>query len=118
MINKLPDNWTAYELSLPYFKQGDDLRHCLENAPKRDYPPERDAFTAHAEMLEATASDLRIFANICYSSPMFVDADTHSILVSGNRDLLKTIHLDTCSFSEVEYEDCDEESGELAIKAV
>lgn len=68
-----------YVLSLPVWKQGDDLAHHLR---KTETPAE--AFEALAQQYEAAAAECREVAAAAREVPeMQVQADTHSITIEA-----------------------------------
>jgi len=72
----------VYELSLPVFKQGDDLDHYLGKNP--DDPAK--AFLGLAEQYEDAAKICRRVAGVAMEAPkgsVTVNADSHLILVEG-----------------------------------
>ena len=65
-----------YDVSIGYFKQGDDLANCMEN--KTD----TNALIAHAKMLQNGALVLKELAGLAKASKLkILIADTHTILV-------------------------------------
>jgi len=73
----------VYDLSLPYFKQGDDL--C---GYKMHTENDADAFIAHAEMMESSAEILRKMASVAKENNLRIeDACTHCITVSCEEDV-------------------------------
>ena len=76
------------EIHLPYYKQGDDLGHFLENAG--GIP---EALEQHALMLEDAASILRKVKEILvpFAGAVEFQADTHMIWVSGSEDAIKAL---------------------------
>lgn len=77
---------TYVEVWLPYFKQGDDLAHCLDvtNTPT-------EAMNKHAEMLRVAAEVLENVGALIYGHEVKVDADTHLIGLSLSKDLSQTL---------------------------
>jgi hypothetical protein len=70
------------EVHLGYFKQGDDLAHCLKEAKT----PEA-AFKLHAEIMRSVAEHLDKVANMIAGHKVTVDADTHMIQVCCDKKL-------------------------------
>jgi hypothetical protein len=99
------------EIHLPYFKQGDDLGHCLDHCPSIEEALEQDAVN-----LEGAASILRQIKNMVKGHKVEMQADTHYISISGEDDLIDALikeelaYLDP--FEDEEDEDWEEEDGE------
>ena len=71
-----------YTIWLPYYKQGDDLAHCLkDNGPQQ-------ALREHAEVLMCAAKQLTDIADLVGDTEIELDADTHHIGISGPQELL------------------------------
>ena len=66
------------EIHLPYFKQGDDLKHCLENTDTIG-----DAFALHADMLAETSKALLQIKELTTGYDVEIQADGHMILITG-----------------------------------
>ena len=82
----------TFEFRLPYFKQGDDLQHCLQEC-KGDLAK---AFARHAEMLTAGAQMLTNLAAevqtlLASGAQIDVNADCHMIEVTGDAELLQPL---------------------------
>ena len=88
------------EIHLPYYKQGDDFKNCLEQC--RDDP--RKALKMHAEMLRGSADMLDEVAEIIQQDrpkavasklsgkyPVKMDGDTHVIWISGSPKIIKKL---------------------------
>jgi len=101
------------EIHLGYFKQGDDLCHCLEATSNNV-----DAFRMHAKMLYECAKHLDKIADVLNTHPkadMKIDAGTHFIGIDGDEKVLNILvekDLATVSEWEDEEEDEDEENDE------
>ena len=74
----------TYNFSLPYFKQGDDLAHFLEES--KGHVPE--ALLCQAEMLECAADLCRRLAQV---KDLTVNADCHMIQVDGPEETLEAL---------------------------
>lgn len=76
-----------YGLSLPYYKQGDDLGNFLE--VYRDDPhPSAPSLLGHAEMLEHAANSLRRLAALAADGMLTVEvADCHYIEVECDTEI-------------------------------
>lgn len=70
------------EVHLGYFKQGDDLAHCL----KETKTPEA-AFKQHAEIMRSVAKHLDKIADIIAGHKVTVEADTHMIGICCDKKL-------------------------------
>ena len=75
-----------YELWLPYFKQGDDLHSQWKPRDGKERTS-KEAFLAHASLLEAAASQLKKVAEHTGRGLRIIDADTHYIGVECPEDL-------------------------------
>ena len=97
------------ELHLPYFKQGDDMRSCVEQT-KNSY----QAFLAHAQNMESTMKILRDLAAKTEGVDLTIDACTHHISVEGPVELIDSLitqgllYPDPFEDEEEEWEDDDE----------
>jgi len=61
------------EVCLPYYKQGDDLAHCLEGATPYE------ALLKHADMMNDTKNILLQIAEVIKEDNIEIEADTHHI---------------------------------------
>ena len=68
----------TYEFQLPYFKQGDDLGHFL-----REGLSPTEALLANAENLRGAAAMCEELAKRLQGITVKIDADTHTIRVTG-----------------------------------
>lgn len=68
----------TYTLYLPYFKQGDDLAHYLENTKTVS-----EAFAAHADCMQDASRILERLAKVAKSIDMSIEGCTHSISITG-----------------------------------
>lgn len=73
------------EIHLPYFKQGDDLGSFLKECSPAE------AFLNHAAMLECAVEQLKSIAAMINNKEVEVDADTQSILISGDTALMNKL---------------------------
>jgi hypothetical protein len=74
-------------IDLPYYKQGDDLAHCIN---QNDGDVEK-GLLSHAEMLREAAQQLEDIASLVSkygSDRVEIEADTHCIMIDGPKDLL------------------------------
>lgn len=91
------------EIHLPYFKQGDDLNCCLDSEKTK-----REAFFAHAEMLNYAASQLKKIGELI-DETVEVDADTHHIGINCSDEIAeKLISLELAEVPEWLEEDDEE----------
>lgn len=109
----MPKKLTSVEVFLPYFKQGDDFAHCLEQCDGRI-----------TEALEMDAECLRSAADILLSiraeiqekgveKEIEVNADTHCIWIYGPEEFLQSlIDKELASRDPFEDEDLDDEEEE------
>jgi hypothetical protein len=102
----------SYELSLPVFKQGDDLHHQIDQAKGNL----REAFEAQAECYLEAARICKRMAGVAAEMPeLRVDANTHIIFVdyeggsnTGER-LDQLVREELLTVRDWEDEDFDEE---------
>ena len=73
-------------IHLPYFKQGNDLRMCLDDTENL-----ADALEAHAEQMDAAAKQLRAIKKIVAGQPVEVNAGTHHIGITGPEAVLEQL---------------------------
>ncbi len=91
------------EIHLPYFKQGDDLRGCLE-----DTASVADALEQHALLMDDAARQLRAVKDLVNGQPVTVQADTHSITMAGPPALMDRLVADKLAWEdEVDEEEDD-----------
>jgi len=74
------------DLHLPYYKQGDDLRHHLSRCATVE-----EALEAHAQQLEVAASILRKVKQVIAGQEVTIQADTHMIIVSGPDEVIEAL---------------------------
>jgi len=74
------------EIHLGYFKQGDDLAHCL----KETKTPEA-AFKMHAEIMRSVAEHLDKVAALVAKHKVEVQADTHMIQICCDKKMASTL---------------------------
>ena len=74
-----------YTLWLPYFKQGDDLNQCLEQAHDDIYK----ALRFHADQLAEACKILSKLSDIAKDYKIDIDADTHHIVSAVAKKLQK-----------------------------
>lgn len=81
------DTVKIYRLSLPVFKQGDDLGHQIHTQPTL-----KEAFLAQAECYEEAAEICKRMAGVAAEVPdLEVQADTHFIGIEGPEDRLDAL---------------------------
>lgn len=73
-------------LSLPYYKQGDDLAHLLHEGMSPTA-----AMQSQAAMLREAAALLEAVAERIKGHPVSIHADTHHIGLEGPEDILRTL---------------------------
>ena len=99
------------QISLGYFKQGDDLNSCLEKAGDP-----HEALKVHAEQLRSVAEHLDKLAEMVEGHEISIEADTHMIMMTCEEELaiklLKADMVDEDSCEEDE-EDDDIDDDEL-----
>jgi|LSQX01.2.fsa_nt_gb hypothetical protein len=66
------------EITLPYYKQGDDLRHYLDSCNSIE-----DALENHAEDMDDAAQQLRKIKALVSGHDVEIEAGTHLIWISG-----------------------------------
>lgn len=74
------------DIHLPYFKQGDDLHHHLENEPTIE-----QALEAHARQMEHTAQILREVKSKIVGAEIEMQADVHFISISGPASVIDAL---------------------------
>jgi hypothetical protein len=97
-------NMDSYEINLPYFKQGDDFHHCMENTENVI-----SALTRHANLLRDAAQQLEDIATAVEGKEVSIRGDTHCIFIEGPEELLKDLtkrELISCHEWE---DDCEED---------
>lgn len=73
----------TYEVSLSYFKKGDDLGYARDNSSG-----DAEALSLHARMLKDSAETLDILSALALQDKLTIEeADTHMILVSVDDDV-------------------------------
>jgi hypothetical protein len=89
-----------YQLTLPYYKQGDDQGHYLEQNKKKYKSSKKisvQSLLDHALLMQATAKTLKDMAKLAEKGEFIVlDADTHCIWVSVEEtigDKLQSKHI-------------------------
>lgn len=91
---------------LPYYKQGSDLGHFLDQCSSN-----KEALESHASTLEAAARQLRDIGELIADTEVEFCADTHHISVSGPEDLMdKLVEMDLAEYDQWEEIDEEEES--------
>jgi len=98
-----------YEISLPYWKQGDDMGECLAQCKGNAV----DALRMHADLLESACHQLREIAEIVSRSEdeVHIDGGAHFISFSANEETTKElVEKGLLSWHEVED---DEEYDEV-----
>ncbi len=77
------------EIHLGYFKQGDDLNHCLQDVAHKS-----EAFYKPASLLKdcvAHLHDVGVIMRRYKEDSITVEADTHCITVDGPENMLKEL---------------------------
>jgi len=100
-----------YELCLPYFKQGDDLSHCIEETENTN-----DAITMHISMLQNACNVLSEFKTILKDfdeEEYEIGADTHHIGISTENTELATRLEKSGSIQKLTFEDEEEDEDEV-----
>jgi 2-phospho-L-lactate guanylyltransferase (CobY/MobA/RfbA family) len=77
---------SCVEVHLGYFKQGDDLAHCL-----RETKTPEAAFKMHAEIMRSVAEHLDKVAVLVAKHKVEVQADTHMIQICCDKKLANTL---------------------------
>lgn len=78
-----------YDVSLPIFKKGDDMHHCLETTPSA-----KEAFLKQAGAYEYCAEACKVLAEFVEKHPeVEIDAQTHWLGLSGPEDLFADLLL-------------------------
>lgn len=94
-------------IHLAYYKQGDDLQSCLDDAKS----PE-SAFRLHAEMLRGDADHLDRIADMIGDEEVVVEAGTHMIAIECSEGLAqRLVEADLATIPE-EFQE-DEEGDDL-----
>jgi hypothetical protein len=70
-------------LSLPYYKQGDDLYHYLKKTESKE-----DALELHAQFMDVAAKQLRAVKEVVAGKNVEFEADTHMIIITGDDKVL------------------------------
>ena len=99
------------DVHLGYFKQGDDLGHCLSNT---DSPQE--ALKMHANNMRSVAEHLDKIAAIVEGQTVDIDADTHHIGLACDEDIAKKL-LDAELAEKVDYDEGDYEGDDEGTAA-
>ncbi len=103
------------DVHLPYFKQGDDLRHHLSQCATVE-----EALEAHAQQLEYAAELLRKVRQMIAGQGVTIDADTHMIQVSGPDQIIEALidaKYASRQWDEEDEDDDDEDDGDEQEKA-
>lgn len=101
------------EISLPYFKQGDDLSQHL----RRGVTP-LQALEAHAQQLDEAAGILRRIEEILRTANAIeIQADCHTIMITSDDEMIdelieKDLATSVSDDDDVEYEWWDDEYSE------
>lgn len=103
------------EIHLPYFKQGDDLHHHLEQCSTVE-----EALEAHAIQLEYAAEILRKVKELVAGRAVKIDADTHMIQVSGNDAIIEALidakYASRSVFDDEEFDDEEDDDEDQREK--
>jgi hypothetical protein len=94
-----------FEVSIPVFKKGDDMDHCVRNSPTIP-----DAFLMQAEAYAEAANVCRRMASFMLENPdcTFEQADTHIVLISGPEDKCAGLVSDGILYSDPFCDEDDE----------
>ena len=96
-------NCNTYSLSIPVFKQGDDLSHCIEHTKTL-----QDAFMAQAKRYEVAAEMCKRMASIAVEHNLDVFACTHEISINcENKEIIESL-LQEGMFRVWECDGCEE----------
>jgi len=96
----------TFSLFLPVFKQGDDLANSIQDTTNLE-----QAFKLQAEKYKSAAEICLKLSNVMKNNEQYitVDAQTHSIMITGPEEIFKSLIEDE-TLSEEEFEDdIDEE---------
>jgi len=94
------------EIGLPYWKQGDDMRHYLEQCDGNV----SEALELHAEAMEASATLLREVKEVIGGESVSLYADGHSIEIDADDAIIdRLIELDLADLKEPYEDDWDAE---------
>lgn len=74
------------EIHLGYYKQGDDLYHCIENS--KNFV---EAFRSHATVMNSVAVHLNKVADMIESHKVEIGADTHYIGLTCDEELAQKL---------------------------
>jgi hypothetical protein len=99
------------DVHLDYFKQGDDLNHCLSQAANP-----QEALKMHADAMRSVAEHLDKIAAMVEGQSIEIDADTHHIGLACEEELAKKLIeaelADRVDYDEDVEEDVEEDSDE------
>lgn len=102
---------SSAEISLPYFKQGDDLRQELESNSTI-----LNALESHAQSMDCAARMLREIKEMIadFVSEVEIQADTHMIEVSGPPTVIEKLIAANLAykFDDEEFDDEEEDDFE------
>lgn len=105
----------SYEVMIPVFKKGDDLRHCMKHT-NTDY----EAFKLQASYYEMAAAVCKRMASFIYENPgVRIDsADTHMIMVEGTAEQCAPLLSDEVLYDfNLDSEEEDEEAYTPSFEA-
>ena len=74
------EHWKCVEITLPYFKQGDDIDHYIHQTESLE-----EALELHAEAMDAAAKQLRRIKEIIGGREVSISGMTHMIFLSPSR---------------------------------
>lgn len=96
------------EIVLAYYKQGDDMAHCLQSTDNC-----MEALISHASLLESCANQLKSIAEvICHAKDVTLEGDTHMITISGPDEVIDKL-LEKELVNRTIFEEFDEEDDEF-----
>lgn len=103
MTNEADKNWKCAEISLPYFKQGDDLASYIEDCSSMP-----EAFEQHAMAMDAAAETLRGIKKSIGENEVFIDAMTHMISIEAEASVIDRLVSEKLAYECEDFNDEDE----------
>jgi hypothetical protein len=111
-MSKYKGNTKSVVLSLPYFKQGDDMHNCLTHFPDGKLNA-KQSIQNHISLLQDAIDVLnQINSIIPVNNNIDIEADCHVIILHGNNHIMDTLIAEELVKEDSSYED-DEDTDEI-----
>lgn len=100
------EHWMDAEINLPYFKQGDDINHYIDECNTIE-----EALERHAQTMDSAASQLRAIRSLTTGKHVCISGCTHMIRIEAEPEIIAQLVSDGVANLPEHVEDSDEDES-------